>query len=373
MRHHPKGTRARVLLTSVFGPYAVDDEFGSRTINPMELYHNQVTREQGPFSLRMFHGSWGLTLIQHNISAPSTRLDFPTRERFVRELTAAPYDIVGISGIIVNLGKVREMCRLVRQHSPGSQIVVGGHVAAIPDLERLIDADHIVKGEGIAWFREYLGEPPRQPIAHPPILSSFGFRLMGLPGLGGAGRAATVIPSVGCPLGCNFCTTSAFFGGKGKLVTFFERGDNLFRVMCDAERALKVDTFFVMDENFLLDRRRALDLLACMKAGGKVWAMYVFASANALAKYSLRELVELGIKWVWLGLESPNSQYAKLAGVDTRALCRSRASHAGEHRGRERARGGARRRLPPVHALHTPAGHAALRADGARGQAAARR
>ncbi|MGE5489341.1 MAG: B12-binding domain-containing radical SAM protein, partial [bacterium] len=62
MTVHPKGRRARVLLTSVFGPYAQDDQFGSRAINPMELYHNQVTRAQGAFSLRMFHRSWGITL-----------------------------------------------------------------------------------------------------------------------------------------------------------------------------------------------------------------------------------------------------------------------------------------------------------------------
>ena len=55
MKPHPKGSRARILLSSVFGPYAQDDEFGSRSINPMELYHNQVTRAQGSFSLRMFH------------------------------------------------------------------------------------------------------------------------------------------------------------------------------------------------------------------------------------------------------------------------------------------------------------------------------
>ena len=88
----------RVLLTSVFRPFARDDEFGSRAINPMELYHNQVTRAQGPFSLRMFHRSWGIMLIQENISAPCTVLDFPTRERFVRELERHQYDIVGISG-----------------------------------------------------------------------------------------------------------------------------------------------------------------------------------------------------------------------------------------------------------------------------------
>ncbi len=105
---HPKGTQAKVLLTSVFGPYAQDDEFGSRSINPMELYHNQVTREQGSFSLRMFHRSWGLMMIQQNISAPSTLLDFPTLDKFESELTSPSYDIVGISGIIPNFGKVRK-------------------------------------------------------------------------------------------------------------------------------------------------------------------------------------------------------------------------------------------------------------------------
>ncbi len=45
---HSRGSQARILLTSVFGPYAQDDEYGSRRMNPMELYHNQVTREQGP-------------------------------------------------------------------------------------------------------------------------------------------------------------------------------------------------------------------------------------------------------------------------------------------------------------------------------------
>src|SRR5579871_3009968 len=109
MSTHPKGTQARILFSSVFGPYAQDDEFGSRRINPMELYENQVTRAQGAFSLRMFHRSWGILMIQANISAPCAVLDFPTRERFARELQKHEYDVVGISSIIVNVGKVREM------------------------------------------------------------------------------------------------------------------------------------------------------------------------------------------------------------------------------------------------------------------------
>src|SRR5512140_1167773 len=128
MKPHPKGAHARVLLSSVFGPYAQDDQFGSRSINPMELYHNQVTRAQGALSLRMFHRSWGIMMIQSNIPAPTTVLDFPTREAFENELREHEYDIVGISSIIVNVGKVQEMCRLVRQIRPDATIVVGGHV-----------------------------------------------------------------------------------------------------------------------------------------------------------------------------------------------------------------------------------------------------
>jgi len=328
MPRHPKGTRACVLLTSVFGPYARDDEFGSRSINPMELYHNQVTREQGSYSLRMFHRSWGLMMIQRNISAPSTLLDFPTMDRFERELTSTEYDIVGISGIISNFGKVREMCRRVRQVSPKSTIIVGGHVAAIPSLDKLIDADHIVRGEGIAWMRRYLGEDASAPIEHPEILSGFGVRVLGMRLPDNArDTAATIIPSVGCPMGCNFCTTSAFFGGKGKSVHFYDSGDQLFKIMQQMERSLNVRSFFMMDENFLLNRPRAMQLLARMKQAGKSWSLYVFSSVNATRKYTMEELVQLGISWIWLGLESPNSSYAKLRDSDTQALAAELRQH----------------------------------------------
>lgn len=317
-----------MLLSSVFGPYAQDDAFGSRAINPMELYHNQVTRAQGEYSLRMFHRSWGLMMIQQNISAPCALLDFPTRERFAEELRAQRYDVVGISSIIPNVGKVREMCRMARALAPQAEIVVGGHVAAIPGIAQMIDADHIVRGEGVRWMRAYLGEPVGAPIRHPHILSGMGLRSLGMTTPHRRGdTAATVIPSVGCPMGCNFCTTSAFFGGKGRFIDFYPTGDELYEVMCGLEAALGVWSFFVMDENFLLHRKRALRLLERMKAGGKSWALYVFSSANALRKYTMQELVELGISWVWMGLESPNSSYAKLDGVDTLALVAELRSH----------------------------------------------
>jgi hypothetical protein len=286
-----------VLLTSVFGPYAQDDEYGSRALNPMELYHNQVTREQRAFSVRMFHRSH-------------------------------PYDIVGIGAIQPNVGKVQKMCELVRQHLPDATIVVGGHVANLPDLDELIDADHIVKGEGVRWMRRFLSEDENRPIRHPHILSGIGARTMGVTPRGRPGdTAATLIPSVGCPMGCNFCATSAMFGGKGKFVHFYETGDELFEVMCELEEAMRVRSFFVMDENFLLYRKRALRLLDLMAENDKPWALYVFSSANVLGRYTMEQLVALGVSWVWMGLEGPGADYVKLKGIDTRRLVRTLQSH----------------------------------------------
>jgi hypothetical protein len=97
--------------------------------------------------------------------------------------------------------------------------------------------------------------------------------------------------------------------------------------MSEMEEKLAVKSFFMMDENFLLHKRRALELLDRMRQHNKPWALYVFSSANAIAQYTMRELVELGVSWVWMGLESPRSSYAKLKNADTLKLAAELRKH----------------------------------------------
>jgi hypothetical protein len=54
-----------------------------------------------------------------------------------------------------------------------------------------------------------------------------------------------------------------------------------------------------------------------MKAHQKSWMLNVFSSARVLRSYTIDRLVELGVGWVWMGIEGKDSQYSKLAGVDT--------------------------------------------------------
>jgi radical SAM superfamily enzyme YgiQ (UPF0313 family) len=325
---HPAGSRARVLLCSVFGPYGQDDEYGSRRMNPMELFHNQITRTQGAFSLRLFQRSWGLMMIQANIEAPCTVLDFPTLDRFIEELRTRQYDIVGISSVMPNIFKVKKMCELIRQYQPDATIVVGGHIANFPDLDGWIDADYIVRGEGVRWFRRFLSENEDRPLRHPLITEHFKLRILGVcPRERPGDVTATVLPGVGCPLGCNFCATSAMFGGKGKSVNFYQTGDELFHIMCQLEREMRVHSFLIMDENFLLHRKRALGLLELMEEHSKSWSLILFSSADVLQLYTIDQLLRLGISWVWMGIEGHNSPYAKLSGIDTFKLVRELQSN----------------------------------------------
>ena len=203
----------------------------------MELYHNQVTRVQGPFSLRMFHRSWGLMLIQANIEAPCTLLDFPTLDRFIEEIRHNHYDIVGISSIIPNVLKVRKMCELVRRYQPRRH-----DRRRRPHRQRARPRranrrrPHRQGRRRPLVPRASWARTQDQPIRHPQIPSGIGTRNMGITLKEKPGDvAATLIPSVGCPMGCNFCSTSAMFGGKGKFVNFYETGDELFDVMCQLE------------------------------------------------------------------------------------------------------------------------------------------
>ncbi|MDY6792645.1 MAG: cobalamin-dependent protein [Thermodesulfobacteriota bacterium] len=325
---HPLGTQARILLSSVFGPYAQDDQYGSRKINPMELYHNQVTRVQGVYSLRMFHRSFSLLMIQANIDAPCTVLDFPSLDRFIREVKTHSYDIIGVSSIGPNIGKVKAMCRLIREYQPNATVLVGGHIASMENLDKMVEVDRVVRGDGIRWLRKFIGQDPEAPVKHPMAYSAFGARILGVTLRDRPGDvAAILIPSVGCPIGCNFCSTSALFGGKGRFINFYKTGDELFDIMCDMERKLKVRSFFILDENFLLHRRRALRLLELMQDHQKGWALNVFSSARVIKSYTMEQLVGLGIIWVWMGLEGKDNHYRKLNDIDTRKLVRKLQNH----------------------------------------------
>jgi len=84
---------------------------------------------------------------------PTTVLDFPSLKRFKQKLKKG-YDYIGISFIIPNFTKAKEMTRLIRQPAPGTKIILGGSGVNIPGIEKMLDNDYICKGEGGIFSEE---------------------------------------------------------------------------------------------------------------------------------------------------------------------------------------------------------------------------
>jgi hypothetical protein len=310
------GRPVRVLLSGVFGPFGVDDEFG-RKENIMELFHNQVTRGQDTASFRFFHRSFGLYFMAANLDADVTVLDFPSKDRFRQEL-AEGYDVVGISFIAPNFKKAQEMARITRQVAPGATIVVGGHGAAIEGVGDKIDCDHVVRGEGIRPMRRLLGQDPDSPISHPTLPSSekssiFGLTVPGTP-------ANLLVPGVGCINGCRFCSTSHFFGKA--YTPYLSTGRELFETARRIADETGSDEFFVLDENFLKDKQRALDLIDEMERNERFFSFNIFSSTETIRSFGLSNMERLGATFVWIGVESSSKQgnFEKNVGLDARKL-----------------------------------------------------
>jgi len=303
-----------VLLASVFKPYGVDDEFG-RADNKMELFHNQVTREQGVFSMRMSHHSGGLHLIASNIKPAVRILDFPTMAEFEQEIRSVGYDIIGISFIVPNALKAAHMVKRIRALSPRSRVVVGGHGAAIDDVVELVRADDICRGEGVRWFRDLLGEEPSRPLVHPVLDDAVDRRILGMP-VPSTGRV--FMPGVGCPNRCNFCSTSHFFGGRHH--PFWSTGSELYDQLRRIERPGSPTDFWVLDENFLKFEDRVRDLAEIVAWHRKPWSFGLFSSAEAVNRYEPDFLVRMGVRFIWLGMESTVVPYPKNQGIDFREL-----------------------------------------------------
>jgi len=308
--------KRRILLSSVYKPYAVEDSRFDDTTMLMEVLHNQVTRGQELFSFRIFHPNLGLHVIARNLDADTTVLDFPSLTRFVRHLSAGPWDYVGLSFIIQNLEKVKVMCRLVRIYAPEAQIVLGGFGAALEGLKDEVDADHICRGEGTVFMRRLLGQDETAPLVMPEVNQQIEAKVMGVPlrRVPAGGLPVTL----GCPNRCDFCVTAHFYD-RG-CIRLIRTGTELYHTMERMSPTLGTRNFILFDENFLATEDIAWEYLDVCRRRGRQFLLQIFASADRVARFTPLELVEMGVDFLWIGIEGKHAKYPKNRGVDFRKL-----------------------------------------------------
>ena len=300
----------KLLLVSVFGPFGVRDDYAEGNGMQMELFNNQITRQQGVHSPRQSYWSFPLYLLAENVSVPATVLDFPAWEEFTRELEKG-YTHVGITFIVPNVLKARRMAEHIRSKHPEMKIILGGFGTMVPALETIVPHDGVCDGEGVEWLRRYFGEDPSAPIVHPAI---FGPAYEYIYGARTPTKGSILLTGVGCNNACEFCATSFKFGKK--YVPFMSTGAQVFDACLKSEKELGSRGFAIIDENFLKKPQRARELLAQLEAQEKAYVFDIFSSAEVITDVGIDFLVRLGIHVIWIGVESRANTYAKLKDID---------------------------------------------------------
>jgi len=303
---------ATILLTTVCRPFGGAGEGDSVAA---ELFHAQVTRSQGIFSLRQVIRCWGLDYIAHNLQAPCVVLHYPSERELVRELKARKYHYVGINFVVPTFHKLRRLSELVRRHSPGTRIILGGYGTVLPDELLLPHGDFICREEGIVFMRRLLGEEPDAPLRHPycpiPAPSVYSYPLRT--------RVAHITGGLGCPNGCDFCSTSHFF--KRTYIPFVKTGREMYQLLLEHEQQAcsqgdELSGFIVIDEDFFLQEQRAREFLDCVRSGGRSFPLMGFGSVKGLSRFTADEIAEMGFETIWIAFESEEAGYDKLRGKD---------------------------------------------------------
>ncbi|MHA1885487.1 MAG: B12-binding domain-containing radical SAM protein, partial [Promethearchaeota archaeon] len=239
------------------------------------------------------------------------------------------YAIIGISSFPVHLDMVMKMCKYIREHSPETQILLGSYgaqafAAQYDEETKKKYVDHVVLGEGVEFLRNLLGEDTNRPIQQ---------KLM--PKCGGApaflnkyprGGLGFLVTGLGCPGGCDFCSTTEMFGKKR--IELLSPEDFVSHVELYRKHFKQLSSVFVIEEDHFRHPRwmvktkekweQNMDLVENVDwtGFGSVDFIWHFAS-----NYGWDAIPETGIGAVFIGVESKfagEHGYRKVREADAR-------------------------------------------------------
>ncbi|MFA7516990.1 MAG: hypothetical protein WC049_08450 [Candidatus Ratteibacteria bacterium] len=306
--------KKKILFTSVYKPF---DTFEDGT-PMMDLYAGRLTKGQGIFTFRSHYPALPLFLIAENISIPAVVLENPPLRALRKELEKG-YDYLAIHfAASLFYDRVLTICKMAKEISPSIEIILGGYgvVCVSQDFENEKElrslVDHICHGEGVRFMRELLGDPVDAPIQErfpTTRFSFFGVRIY----------FDNLLAAVGCRAGCEFCATSAFF--QRKKIQLLSPSE-LVEHLKENVRKNKSAFTWVFDEDFFSERNYVREFASLVAAdpecvpGKFSWGG--FGSISTLSRYSPEELVCMGVRSLWIGIESKFSDLPKRQGKDVR-------------------------------------------------------
>jgi anaerobic magnesium-protoporphyrin IX monomethyl ester cyclase len=128
-------------------------------------------------------------------------------------------------------------------------------------------------------------------------------------------RWAMYITSLACPFNCAYCTNEGVYGRKWNALP----GDQVVEEMTDLVKRYRLELLWVVDDNFLVDRARAVAIADGLVRSGVKFRWSIQASTNLVTRIAdaeLRLLRESGLQQICHGAESASPKVLKLMDKD---------------------------------------------------------
>ncbi len=251
-------------------------------------------------------------------------------ERVRRLIDEYKPDVVGSTGVTMNINNALEILKCYKEEKPDIVTVMGGpHVTF--DAENVLSqkqhVDYIVRGEGEITFtemlerleagdsmQEVLGLSYRQngSVVHNPnrplipninILPFPARHLIPLSKYRAMGMSINMITSRGCPFGCIFCVGSKMVGKK---LRYFDTD----RVVEEFGMLTKLGfkQINIVDDLFTSNKKRCFAVCDGIIDKGFAFPWTGFARVDTVSRDLLEKLKESGCTWLCFGTESGNQE-----------------------------------------------------------------
>jgi radical SAM superfamily enzyme YgiQ (UPF0313 family) len=238
------------------------------------------------------------------------------------------------------------IAREVKRVYPNKPVVLGGwHPSLLPDQTLAADyIDMIVIGQGEEAFLDVVrhieaGESPKgiagvgykdkgqlvfnlrrdlRPLAEMPPKAYQIADFDAYEKLCGR-RWAMYTSSLACPYNCGYCTNEGVYGRKWNAL----EPEQVSEELCDLAERYRLQLIWVVDDNFLVDRNRALGIAEGICARGTRFEWSIQASTNLVTRLSVEEwklMRRAGLSQVAQGADSGSPKVLHLMNKDFQKL-----------------------------------------------------
>ncbi|MFX0098873.1 MAG: B12-binding domain-containing radical SAM protein [Candidatus Hodarchaeota archaeon] len=231
------------------------------------------------------------------------------------KILSGKYDFVGITGLTEQHGQVMDVCKVIRDASPGTKIILGGpHFTFIDQIALETGlCDMVVRGEGefalknLSQGKEFKDIPGasffdenkdliRNECPPPVDLNGLPLPALDLLPIDASSCGGIVSGSRGCLNKCTFCSSQNLFP---KL-----RVMNAENVLINIDHFIEAGFPFVLfsDDTFTVNRKRVSTILKGLRERQIPWACDT--RTDQVDVPLLQEMVESGCVFVGFGIES---------------------------------------------------------------------